>query len=71
MSFFRKMYEKAKHAKNQVYCDYKGKTCIHFETKQKAEHALQFVNEYENQSYIPIRVYHCKCGAWHLTSKPA
>ena len=71
MSFFRKMYEKEKHSKNQIYCDYKHKPCIHFETKQKAEHALKFVNEYENQNYIPIRAYLCKCGFWHLTSKPA
>lgn len=32
MSFFRKMYEKAKHAKNLIYCSYKGKPCIHYET---------------------------------------
>ena len=70
MSFFRKLYTKTKHTKNRVYCDYKGKPCIHYETKQKAEHALKFINEYENQNYVPKRVYHCKCGYWHLTSKP-
>ena len=70
MGFFRKMYEKAKHTKNLIYCIYKGKPCIHYETQQKAEHALEFINEYENPNYVPKRAYLCRCGSWHLTSKP-
>lgn len=65
-----KFKQKAKHIKKGVYCIYKGQNCMHYETKEKADHALQFTNEYENQNYVPIRSYHCKCGFWHLTSKP-
>ena len=70
MSFLREMYTKTKHTKNKIYCFYKGKPCIHYETQQKAEHALKFTNEYDNPNYVPKRAYHCKRGSWHLTSKP-
>ena len=71
MGFKRDMYEKIKHVKNSIYCVFKGKNCLHFETKEKAELALKYINpcDYENPAYIPIRAYHCKCGFWHLTSK--
>ena len=67
----RNIYNKIQHIKNGIYCFYKGKPCLHYETKEKAEHALKFVEQqnYTNQNYVPIRAYICACGFWHLTSK--
>ncbi|MCR4662976.1 MAG: hypothetical protein K5622_03710 [Endomicrobiaceae bacterium] len=69
MGYKRSLYGKEKHNKNGWFCFYKNKKCLHFETQQKAEHALKFVNEYDNPDYVPKRVYLCRCGYWHLTSK--
>ncbi|MCL2485347.1 MAG: hypothetical protein FWF00_01145 [Endomicrobia bacterium] len=68
----KRVYNKEKHIKNGVYCLYKGKSCLHYETQKQAEHALKFVESgnYENINYVPIRAYLCGCGSWHLTSKP-
>ena len=72
MSYKRSLYGKVQHVKNSYYCKFKGKFCLHFATKEKAELALKYVNpnEYEDPTYVPIRAYLCKCGHWHLTSKP-
>lgn len=69
MGHKRSIYGKEKHNKNGWFCIYKNKNCLHFTTKEKAEHALNFVNEYDDPDYVPVRVYHCSCGFWHLTSK--
>ena len=69
MGFRRSRFGKGRHNRNALFCSYKNKHCIHYETKEKAEHALQFVNEYDDPNYVPVRVYHCDCGYWHLTSK--
>lgn len=70
MSYQRSHYGKEVHNKNGWVCWFKNKQCIHYETQKKAEHALKFINEYDNPNYVPKRVYHCDCGFWHLTSKP-
>lgn len=70
MSYKRSHYGKEKHNKSGWYCSFKNKHCLHYETQKKAEHALEFINEYDDPNYVPIRVYHCECGYWHLTSKP-
>lgn len=73
MSYHRSHYhyEKERHTKRGIFCIFKNKQCIHYETQKKAEHALEFVNEYDNPNYVPQRAYHCDCGFWHLTSKPS
>ncbi len=70
MGFRRSHYGKESHNKNGWYCGYKNKQCIHYETQKQAETALKYVNEYDDPNYVPVRVYHCECGYWHLTSKP-
>ena len=72
MSYKRKMYDKIQPLKSSCYCVFKGKQCLQFATREKAELALKYVNpyEYKDSIYIPIRTYLCKCGHWHLTSKP-
>lgn len=70
MSYHRNHYEKERHTKRGIFCIFKNKQCIHYETQKQAETALKYVSEYENPNYVPKRAYYCNCGFWHLTSKP-
>ena len=59
MGYKRSLYGKVQHVKNSYYCEFKGKFCLHFATKEKAKLALKYVNpnEYEDPTYVPIIVW--------------
>ena len=43
----------------------------HFPTRHDAEHAMHTIwRANTNAGVLPSRVYACRCGSWHLTSKP-
>lgn len=42
---------------------------VKFGSEKDALFSLKKIKEVSDREVIPIRVYHCKCGAWHLTSK--
>lgn len=39
-------------------------------TRWHAENALTRAWRTGRNKHLPTRAYHCRCGAWHLTSKP-
>lgn len=41
-----------------------------FASKRDAESALYATWRYMGRTRYAVRVYHCKCGFWHLTSRP-
>lgn len=41
-----------------------------FASKRDAESALYATWRRMGRTRYAVRVYHCKCGFWHLTSKP-
>lgn len=48
-------------------------TCekISYETEEEAkEHLIHIVETNWNRHKVPCRYYKCKCGKYHLTSKP-
>lgn len=53
------------------YCKYKGKKCTHYTDSLSA--TLDLVSfeskNFEKGHKIPIRVYKCQCGYWHLTKQ--
>jgi|688.fasta_scaffold28482_8 hypothetical protein len=42
---------------------------VKFGSEKDALFSLKKIKETSDREIIPIRAYHCKCGAWHLTSK--
>jgi len=42
---------------------------VKFGSEKDALFSLKKIKETSDREVIPIRAYHCKCGAWHLTSK--
>lgn len=42
---------------------------VKFGSEKDALFSLKKIKETSDRKIIPIRAYHCKCGAWHLTSK--
>ena len=60
-----------KPSKNRVFCNDCGKSKMLFDSKEKADHFLQYNKDiiYEENGKSPVRSYFCKmCGGWHLTS---
>lgn len=53
------------------YCKAKGKICLHYDNEIEAQIDLvkQKWKSKNKFAHIPKRVYKCKCGSWHLTSK--
>jgi hypothetical protein len=53
------------------YCKYKKKQCTHYTDSLSA--TLDLVSfeskKFEKGHQVPIRVYKCKCGYWHLTKQ--
>lgn len=43
---------------------------VKFRTEQDAKFALSKIKKTSNRVKVPVDVYLCLCGAWHLTSKP-
>lgn len=43
---------------------------VKFANEKEATFALEKVAKLSTRKNIPIRCYKCKCGGWHLTSRP-
>lgn len=64
MNYFRKLRNRKRNACHGVYCPAANRAKIQYETKEKADHAV----EYDNGSLV--RSYYCaSCNCWHTTSK--
>lgn len=57
--------------KNQVWCAQAHQHKLKFETEQKAERHLKWLNPEDFiEGRMPIRAYKCSaCCGWHVTSK--
>lgn len=55
------------------YCKHKGKICSHFENEIEGQLAvLEGKRKHKNKcDRVPLRVYKCQCGSYHLTSSEA
>ena len=54
------------------YCKYKSRVCICYDNEIEAQIVLLKSKREQGKNkfaHIPKRVYKCKCGSWHLTSK--
>ena len=57
---------------NKKYCKYKGKICMCYDNEIDAQIVLLKTKREKGRNkfaYIPKRIYKCKCGSYHLTSK--
>lgn len=64
MNYFRKFRNRKRNACHGVYCQAANRAKIQYETKEKADHAV----EYDNGGLV--RSYYCtSCNCWHTTSK--
>ena len=64
MNYFRKLRNRKRNACHGVYCPAANRAKIQYETKEKADHAV----EYDNGGLV--RSYYCaSCNCWHTTSK--
>lgn len=55
------------------YCRIKGKICFHYDNEIEAQiDLLKQKHKTKNKfAHTPKRVYKCKCGSYHLTSREA
>ncbi len=64
MNYFRKRRERQAKSNSGIYCPAANRSKIQYETKEKADHAVQ----YDNGGLV--RSYYCRtCACWHTTSK--
>ena len=64
MNYFRKRRERQTKSNSGIYCPAANRSKIQYETKEKADHAVQ----YDNGGLV--RSYYCRtCACWHTTSK--
>lgn len=64
MNYFRKLRNRKRNACHGVYCPAANRAKIQYETKEKADHAV----DYDNGGLV--RSYYCaSCDCWHTTSK--
>ena len=64
MNYFRKLRDRKRKACHGVFCPAANRTKLQYETKEKADHAV----DYDNGGLV--RSYYCDtCNCWHTTSK--
>ncbi|WP_311517003.1 hypothetical protein [uncultured Streptococcus sp.] len=64
MNYFRKLRDRKRKFYHGIFCPAANRSKIQYETKEKADHAV----DYDNGGLV--RSYYCNdCNCWHTTSK--